>query len=1596
MKTKLTARCLSMILSILMILSCIIIPTFAEESDNTYVGNATSSSAPQSSITFENGIFTYNINAELLAQAIADRTLSKETLKTFIPSELVDAIFEKDIKNAANTVLSLLKTALTESGESIDSILPVSFIREYLLGGEDPLIWQIVDKDTIIGCIDIDKIVEDIKANGELSDIVDMEALELYISENGELFTSLISDEILNNIIEDLKTTLPDRYNELTERISNEILNNPELSYIKDAILESVKNNSALLDRVADILKADSDAIKGLLDSCNREALESFFNGLSSDDKDTLIGRTDKNAIYGLLVDSGNLDNYTNEETIEALYNHGYIDITATEDEIKEAIKNNFSQILNDGIISIDNVINDIGGINRLIEENIISTDMIFDVVDSSVIVDSNLFSDDAIIDAIGGVQTLIDKEIISTDMIFDVIGNDFSDIVSAIGGYGTLIDIVGTDIIIENIGMENIINTLGTDTLMQFVDINAVIDTVGLENIINNIDRDTLISAIDKEKLKNEAFKFIGNNIKQVSLNGESVYTAPQSPWFDMSKIENILFDMIPTFDEIAAVDADGIIFDFSIGLKLFDGIVSDGKTDYTLGIRVKLTGDLTKIKSYAQKITNYISISTVDNKTSITVNAPQKFTTLFLRGIDSEKLPDSIRTKILDILNSDVSDETLNKIIDTLTIDELLAVLDSIDFDKLGDVIIDNLDGVYASAYDRMLSITKRAVNAMTIEKLEALAQKLNITISDSNINRIERLRSAILSKIDSFTSDELKSAVQNGTFGDYKELIKQDIEANRDTLEAIRSYMVRALNRAMDYIPERILGSMLSDLYDGNGCFSLSFDATYDITNKIADIVSAKFPAYKDIINQAIAEFATNTKNSRSFDIKFNVKDIYEVEFNFANGDKYIAYLPSGAPLTFVSENNTAFEGKAPHGWSTNADAAEISQMPNYDVLLYERFAITVEIGSDVQTVYFTDTLSGKADIEFPEIPSIPCHDTILKVFSTADQSELGLWDDIQLSTVHSDITVKVEYVETEHNYGEWAVTKTPTIDSEGELTRVCADDATHIEKFVLPKLNKNDYEYTRTAPTCDDDGVESYVYTKDGQTFTFNVTLPATSHNFGEWSVTKAPTLDAEGELTRVCANDGNHKETFTLPKLNNTDYTYTVTKQPTCEENGSGKYTYTKDGKTFDFTVELAATGHSWGEWSVTKEPTADAEGELTRVCANDGSHKETFTLPKLNDTDYKYNIITPPTQSSTGTGRYTYTKDNQEFTFDVTIPALPVTPWNGKYDKPAYYDFNGEKISIAIHQKTVDVNDKNFPFAIDDENALGENYTDCIKYGKVIADHMTVYASPDSNKAQAMLALTSYKFVSVANRDIISIDKDAQFIVIGIPSGEWARVLVKKDGQWILGYALSSEFEIGEDLKLYDDTISEKDYTWLIILIIVIVLLIVAVIIFIIFRKKKQPEPTNEPEIEPEPESEPEPETSPEYEPTVDQVLEQLPDIENESATSFVASTPVDSVMADQLMTDEEAIDALAVAGNSTPGKKVAINIGIINDIFEAGETVDIDSLKAHRMIPSSAKRIKIIANGVLDKPLTFVADEYSAQAIKMITLTGGTCQKLN
>ena len=99
----------------------------------------------------------------------------------------------------------------------------------------------------------------------------------------------------------------------------------------------------------------------------------------------------------------------------------------------------------------------------------------------------------------------------------------------------------------------------------------------------------------------------------------------------------------------------------------------------------------------------------------------------------------------------------------------------------------------------------------------------------------------------------------------------------------------------------------------------------------------------------------------------------------------------------------------------------------------------------------------------------------------------------------------------------------------------------------------------------------------------------------------------------------------------------------------------------------------------------------------------------------------------------------------------------------------------------------------------------------------------------------------------------------------------------------------------------------------------------------------------------------------------------------------------VDAEEADAMISDALAMKNAKYENGAGRGKQEIVNIGVINEYFNANDVVTLAVLKQKGLINKKAGRMKVLADGELTKPLTVKSESYSVQAIKMIELTGGT-----
>ena len=211
-------------------------------------------------------------------------------------------------------------------------------------------------------------------------------------------------------------------------------------------------------------------------------------------------------------------------------------------------------------------------------------------------------------------------------------------------------------------------------------------------------------------------------------------------------------------------------------------------------------------------------------------------------------------------------------------------------------------------------------------------------------------------------------------------------------------------------------------------------------------------------------------------------------------------------------------------------------------------------------------------------------------------------------------------------TSHTYGSAVITKQPTCTSEGTKTKTC----TQCGATVTETMAKLSHSYTTTvvAPTCTTNGYTLHKCSVCGTSYK-DSTTKAIGHSYGNSVVTKQPTCTSEGTKTKTCTKC-NARVTETIAKTSH-KYADTVV-APTCTINGYTLHKCSVCGTSYkDSTTK--ATGHSYGNSVVTKQPTCTSEGTKTKTCTKCNA-RVTETIAK---TSHKYaDTVVAPTCTING------------------------------------------------------------------------------------------------------------------------------------------------------------------------------------------------------------------------------------------------------------------------------------------------------------------------------------------------------------------------
>lgn len=153
------------------------------------------------------------------------------------------------------------------------------------------------------------------------------------------------------------------------------------------------------------------------------------------------------------------------------------------------------------------------------------------------------------------------------------------------------------------------------------------------------------------------------------------------------------------------------------------------------------------------------------------------------------------------------------------------------------------------------------------------------------------------------------------------------------------------------------------------------------------------------------------------------------------------------------------------------------------------------------------------------------------------------------------------------------------------------------------------------------TCTKDGVEHRVCTVCGKEETR--VIAAKGHNFdSEWTVDVKPTCTKEGSKSHHCKDCDEKTDVTIISKLEHKPSSAVVENkvEATCTTDGSyDEVVYCSDchNEISRIKKTITTTGHSYGDWKVTKEATCTEEGFEHRICSICGD-EEIKSISKLN------------------------------------------------------------------------------------------------------------------------------------------------------------------------------------------------------------------------------------------------------------------------------------------------------------------------------------------------------------------------------------------
>ena len=408
--------------------------------------------------------------------------------------------------------------------------------------------------------------------------------------------------------------------------------------------------------------------------------------------------------------------------------------------------------------------------------------------------------------------------------------------------------------------------------------------------------------------------------------------------------------------------------------------------------------------------------------------------------------------------------------------------------------------------------------------------------------------------------------------------------------------------------DFVSLQQLGFLKNKMVDVNssidGSVILSFLGTEYSNN--TELLKLKLKTIGNVNNSSTIKLIA----SNFYDLNLNgfVCNGYSTTVNLSYDSNYDDTLPKVFLTSTYDSTNNQVTLLAKLSADSHLGAGDFIISWNKDYLTYNSntkkfapsfFNVNDKLVADGQLKFsiisLTNIMAATDVIEVVFDVNNPHDDTSIQLTITGNGLSDSLTESIYLNFVNCSQTIPGR-----HTYGEWSVKQAATCTEKGLEHRICS--------------------------TCGDEETRE---------------IDALGHDWeSEWTIDVEPTCTHEGSKSHHCANCDAKKDETVIEKTVHqpTDPVRENEVVATCTEDGSyDEVIYCRDCHE-ELSREhkiIEATGHNYGEWSITKEPTCSEQGIEHRVCSTCG-YEETREIPATNNCFSEPNEPDKPSSNNTG------------------------------------------------------------------------------------------------------------------------------------------------------------------------------------------------------------------------------------------------------------------------------------------------------------------------------------------------------------------------